>query len=86
MDKKPDMHQLTEEECRLGWEEYLLKREEYRLEQEECPVEHDEYPIEDQWDEEYFWEDFGLITLVLLGSIILNLLIFLDPLQWLLEL
>ena len=63
MDKKPDMHQLTEEEY---------------------PLEEEEYLIEDQWDEEYFWEDFGLIALVLLGSIILNLLIFLDPLQWLL--
>lgn len=41
---------------------------------------------EDQWDEEYFWEDFGLIALVLVGSVVLNLLIFLDPLQWLLEL
>lgn len=61
MDKKPDMHQMTEEEPRR---------------------------VEDLWDEQDFWEEPGtrwdIIVSALVGITVLGLLIFLDPLQWLL--
>lgn len=45
-------------------------------------TEEEEYPVED------FWEEFGtrwdLIVPALVGIAVLGLLIFLDPLQWLL--
>lgn len=60
MNKKPDMHQMTEEE---------------------------QYGVEDLWDEEDFWEESGtrwdVIVPALVGIAVLGVLIFLDPLQWL---
>ena len=52
-------------------------------------TEEEQRRVEDLWDEQDFWEEPGtrwdIIVPALVGIALLNVLIILDPLQWLLE-
>lgn len=51
-------------------------------------TEEEQRRVEDLWDEQDFWEESGtrwdIIVSAMVGIALLNVLIILDPLQWLL--